>query len=426
MSDFITRAAPDLLVCRPKGHQYGHLGMEMVMALGQARAERSSVAFIRPPTLINPAAFELDSDQVPIVRLDALSERVWRIRWRLRDLLEEWSGWRIEFHDELRTHLARLLREHATDQRNPESLRRTLRRWKQQLPAGRGPRPIAERPYLTRRSIREPIRVFLRPEVAAAARRQAEALGIRSGAPLVTVHAREPGYKRGREVHEKTLDSATRRDDNTRNVRIESYFPAIDDLVSLGYTVVRFGDPTMRAVRRPGVIDLALDARRTPELELHCLLESEFLLAGESGPSVMTMLTNTPTLTVNATDPVSSFPLRANWLYTLKRVVHLDTGRVLTLNEMASPAYLEAVRDSGVFRFLSSSPEEILEAVKEMRSFLAAPPPESPKQAAYRELITRTAETLGARMRYVRKWGPDEGFLGAGRVASFFVERYFT
>ena len=426
MARFVTRASAGLLVCRPNGRQFGHLGMEMVMALGLARRERSSVAFVRPSPLVNPALLELESPEVQIVRLGALAQRWWAARWWSWRVQETWGRAWHEFRDAFLTEVARLLRDRAGDERLPAGLRRRLKQAKQRLPRGSGVRPIDAAPYLLRLAIRDGVPVRLREEVLARASRQAAALGIDPGARIVTVHAREAGYKRGREVHEKVIRSPIRRDDGTRNVRIDTYLPAIDYLVGCGYTVVRLGDPTMQPVVRPGVIDLALDSRRTPELELLCLLRSEFLLAGESGPSVVTLLTNTPTLTLNATDPVSSFPIRRDWLYALKRVVDLETDRMLTLQEMASPVYLGALRDTDRFRFLSHTPEEILEGVQEMVAFLAAPPLESAKQAAYREQVTATANELAKTMRYVRKWGPDDGFLGDGRIASFFAERYWA
>jgi len=421
---FLVRAAPSLLVCRPNGLQYGHLGMEVVMALGTAREEGSAVAFVKPSPLVNPALMELETDAVRIVRLGSLADIRWRIYWRARDLRDWWRDTWYEFRESWVTELKRLLRDEARNPGHPAGLRRALRRWKQRLSGSRGKRPMTPRPYLWRHAIRAPVPVILRAAVAESARRQAEAVGIPPDAPIVTVHAREAGFKRGREVHEKQIKALSRRDDGTRNIRIDSYIPAIDYLVSLGYTVVRLGDPSMCPVSRPGVVDLALDPRRTPELEVYCLLRSEFLLAGESGPAIVTLLTNTPTLTLNATDPVSSFPIRPDWLYTVKRVIDLDTGIPLTLREMASPRYLEAVRDTARFRFLSHPPEEVLEAVREMRAFLANRGVESERQATYKALVARAAEELSPRLRYVRKWAPDKGVMGDGRVASFFVERY--
>jgi putative glycosyltransferase (TIGR04372 family) len=400
--------------------------MEVVMALALARIEHAAVAFVRPHPLVNPAALELESPQVPIVRLGRLAHAWWAFRWwhwRVQAIWER--AWR-EFREAFLTEVARLLRNRATDQRLPNDLRRRLKWVKQRLPRVKGIQPISAGPYFLRQAIREPVPVRLRAEVLERASRQATALGIYPDARIVTVHAREPGYKRGHEVHEKAHRSPILRDDGTRNVRIETYLPAMDFLVSHGYTVVRLGDPTMHPIARAGVVDLALDPRRTPELDFFCLLKSEFLLAGESGPSVMTLLTNTPTLTMNATDPVSSFPIRRDWLFALKRVVDLKTDRVLTLQEMASPTSLEAVRDTNQFRFLSHTSQEVLEGVQEMIAFLAKPPLESVKQSAFREQVTATANELAKTLRYVRKWGPDDGFLGDGRIASFFVEKYWT
>lgn len=423
---FVRRAGPSLFVSRPNSVQFGHLGMEMVMALARARAAGAAIAFLRDRHVVNEAAFDLESDQVKIRKLSSPEEAWWRLRWslvRTRDAIEAWNEeWREDFWDEF----GRLLREETWKADLSPRLRDALRSLKNRTgrhrPAGRMPAT----PYLKRRLIRTAVPVQLRPEVLQRTEAAAAALGIAPDAPIVTIHAREPGWKRGREVQDKIVRGRGQRprDDSTRNVRIETYFPAIDYLISRGFTVVRLGDPSMKPVARRGVVDLALEPRRTPALDLHCLLRSSFLLAGESGPSVFTLLTNTPTLTVNATDPVSSFPIRANWLFVLKKVIDLQTGEQLSLSQMASEGYLGALRDTYRFRFMSNTREEILEAVQEMLAFLNSPPPESPRQVRFREQVTRSSIDLGQRYRYVRKWAADDEFLGDGRIAQFYVDRH--
>ena len=101
--------------------------------------------------------------------------------------------------------------------------------------------------YYRRRLLREPIPVRLSARAEEQAVREAAAIGLDERTRIVTVHAREAGYKFGREVQDAKPNSV--RDDSTRNVRIESYFAAIDHLVERGYTVVRMGDPTMTPVK---------------------------------------------------------------------------------------------------------------------------------------------------------------------------------
>src|ERR1700730_541823 len=72
---------------------------------------------------------------------------------------------------------------------------------------------------------------------------------------LVALHMREPGFKAGREIHERNPSKG--RDDSSRNVTFSNYHLAIDYLRERGYTVLRIGDLTMTPIRYPGVVDLA-------------------------------------------------------------------------------------------------------------------------------------------------------------------------
>ncbi|MBI4887438.1 MAG: TIGR04372 family glycosyltransferase [Acidobacteria bacterium] len=422
---FVARAAPDLLVCLPNAVQFGHLGIEMATALACARAEGRAIAFLRDREVPNDAAFDLESDAVDIRRLSSVQETVWRCRWSLDRARAQVRTSLRECHEDVWDQVGRFAREEMLKPHHSPRMQTWLRALKTR--AGRRPARPAAAPYFRRRLLRSPVPVRLRADVAARAAALAEELGIPRDAPLVTVHAREAGWKAGgREVQHKVSRVAGERprDDATRNIRIETYVPAIDYLVSRGFTVVRLGDPSMRPVSRPGLIDVALDRRRTPALDVYCLLRSRFLMGGESGPSVFSLLTNTPTLTVNATDPVSSFPIRPDWLFTLKTVVDLETGQALDLEQRLTPRYIAGLRDTTRLRYVANTPVEILDAVRDMLAHLESPAPETPGQERVRQLVTDAVLDLAPRVGYVRKWGDDDGFLGDGRIAPSYVERY--
>src|SRR4030095_13772949 len=74
-------------------------------------------------------------------------------------------------------------------------------------------------------------------------------------------------------------------------------------------------------------------------------------------------LTNTPSLLLNARDPFMGYPVRENGLYTLRKVIDLDDGRVLTLSDLLTESYFRNVRNCG---YRSNTPAEIRQAVEEM------------------------------------------------------------
>ena len=417
---FIRLLSPGVLVCRPNLVQYGHLAMELVMALDEARRRNHAIVLLKSRRAINPSLFDIESPDVRILRHTPLMAAWARLAWALGEIRDRAVRAHRNATHAVREELARELRRHAGDHTLPPRLRVVVKQLASaaQLPARR--RNVG-RPYLRRQNVREPVRVRMTDAALQRALRAAQAIGIPHDAPLVVVHARESGFKRGREVNDNPRKSEWR-DDSLRNARIETYFSAIDELVSRGYIVVRVGDASMTPVRRPGVIDLATDPRRIPELDLYCLLRSRFAVLAEAGPGQAALLTNTPTLTVNAADPISSYPIRAHGRYLLKRVDDLETGRRLSLRDMLSERYLRWHRQPTVFRYTDNTPEEILEAVREMLEVVAGPVSETASQARYRELATAAGDALRGRLRYVRKFGPDEGFLGDGLVGRAFVE----
>ena len=246
------------------------------------------------------------------------------------------------------------------------------------------------------------------------AARQARAHGIAPDARLVCVHAREGGYKHGGETHDIKPDS---RDDRTRNARIESYLDAADYLIGRGYAVIRLGDPSMTPVHHPGVVDLATSPTRTNLLEIYCLLRSDFIICGESAFGNVIYLTNTPMLLVNATEPISAYPIRAPGLFLPKTVVDKRDGRRLTTVDLLSLEYHRQFRDTRRYQYVDNSPEQIREATQKMLEWIDGRWAESQAQHGYHEATMSAAAQLRRRSTYVRKWGLHEGFLGDGRIA---------
>jgi putative glycosyltransferase (TIGR04372 family) len=417
----VNLAGRRVLVSRPNGLQYGHLGLEMQMTLAQAKAESAAVCFLPPAVLANEALFALTTDEVQILHPAAV-QRAWLgLRWEMKELSLSGAERLRAASNSFWLELYRELRRHSGDARLPLSVRQGLRRLSQTTPgAERASDRAAEPLYYRRRLIRERLAIRLPDDLGDQARQTATALGITPGTPIVSIHAREGGYKLGREQQDRKPD---KRDDSFRNARIETYFDAVDDLVSQGYTVVRLGDASMTPVRRRGVVDLATSPLRTPAVEVLVLLMSEFVVCGDSGVHAVSDLTNTPRLTVNATEPISCYPVRSDGLYILKKVIDLSSGRTLTLTELLSEEYFRNLRHPRRYGYRDNTSREIAEAVGEIQQSLRHGWHDSDSQTRYRGLIAEAGTSLGRRIRYVAKWGPDGGFIGDGRLARFLADR---
>jgi putative glycosyltransferase (TIGR04372 family) len=395
----------------------------------KAREHGVPVFFIRPKRVVAEAFFQLTTDEVEIIPDTPLRRRILGAYWSLcrffTDLNHWWYDLRAVFLQEQR----RALSAHVAAKAPSSDVRKALKRLRtsvdakmRQLPTSKFEDPSV-RPYYRRRDIVEPFPLTFREPALVKVREAARKAGLTPDSQIVTLHVREPGWKTGREV--QFLKPWKARDDSTRNARVSSHILAIDHLVERGFTVVRMGDPSMAPFRRAGVIDMATATPRNDLLELYCLLNSRFIICGESGPLGVSYLTGTPSLAVNCTDPVSAFPIRRDSLYLLKTVIDRSTGKRLTLQDMLSEKYLRNLRNTTLFSYVENSPEDILAALKEMLALHASAPPESDAQRQYRELLTRVGVELRVKegLNYIRKWGPDEGFMGHGRLVQFAAER---
>ena len=398
--------------------QYGHLGLEIKMSLARARQSRADVYLVRAATSLGSGLFELESPEVRVLRPTGVVQRLLAgcaSLQHIRDRLHEWRGGVVEQVEREFVHeVSRYVDDNAVPQPVRERLRGARRRVRASLEHAEQER-FHRMTYYERRLLRDPIPVRLHPAAAEEAERQARAHGLAPGAPLVCIHAREAGYKKGRELRDRKPQDS--RDDGVRNARIESYFGAVDRLVERGYTVVRLGDASMTPVRRAGVVDLATSPDRTNLLEIYCLLRSAFIVAGESAYVGIVCVTNTPLVLVNVTEPISGYPIRAPGLFLPKTVIDRRDGRRLSAADLLGVEYQRQLRDTRRYRYVDNTADEILGATCEMLEWLGGGWAESAGQRRYHQATVAAAAQLRRRSAYVRKWGLHRGFLGDGRIA---------
>ena len=263
-----------------------------------------------------------------------------------------------------------------------------------------------------------PLEIRLSAAAAEDVRRRALELGLDDRARIVTLHVREGGFK-------AALGYVDREKDSARNARIETYRAAVDLLVSRGYTVVRFGDPSMTPFDHPGVIDLATSALRTPALEIWCVLHSRFLIASDCGPFNLSVLSGVPCLGVNMTHMIGAYPLRAHDRYILKHVIDARTEREVMLGGMLNSEHMKFRWALNRFRFEDNTATEIREAVEEMTDVLESPGSNcAPAQHAFRQAVVDFLETDYGRKK--QKIGVQQpGFyLGDGWIGEAYARAH--
>jgi len=344
----------------------------MVAALARARAESAAVCFLRPSTLVNEPLFALTPEDMSRMQPRGVAGAWVRARWRMWHIADR-SGAHV---DEARAaawlEWYRELRRHVSDERLPLDLRGQLRRAAQRAFARAADAEGSRGWQFPRAHLRDRIPMRLPGGLLEEARAEAGRRGIASR-PSVAVDLR--GH----------LDDGD---------------AILASIAARGYTPVRLGDQ--------------------PLVDVFVLLTSAFLLCDNADAQRMAYATNTPTLTINATDAFAFYPVRGDGIYLLKEAVDLDTGRTLPLEEMLDDRYYRNLRNYG---HRDNSGSQVRAAVDEMLDGVRGGWRDSTSQSRYRARVIEAGEALAARVRYVAKWGPVEGFIGDGRLARVQAER---
>jgi len=199
-------------------------------------------------------------------------------------------------------------------------------------------------------------------------------LGVGTGRWFVCVHARANGWTGyTRAYGQKQPPNYQIESDEYRNVDIETYFPAIEYITSMGGIVIRMGDPTMEPVNGiDGLIDYPFTQHRSLPMDLYLVARSQFVIGCDAGFTTnFPVAFGTPTLVTNVASPV----ITAYWPYEntrvmLKPTVETDSGRVLSLLESSHPrlstTHNAVVLNDMGYRWEPNTAEEILDATKEM------------------------------------------------------------
>jgi putative glycosyltransferase (TIGR04372 family) len=186
-------------------------------------------------------------------------------------------------------------------------------------------------------------------------------MGVPSGAWFVCIHSREGGYTNS--FNDEDLSGY-------RNCRIESYFEAINHVISQGGICIRMGDPTM--VRMPamaGLIDYAHHPDRADWLDLYLSANCRIFLGNTSGAFFMSAVFGVPVACANMVPLSGIYPYGAHDVAIPKLYKEESTGRLLTFKEildqpMANFTTSIEFKRKGL-KLVDNTPEEIRDLLDE-------------------------------------------------------------
>ena len=261
-------------------------------------------------------------------------------------------------------------------------------------------------------------------------------LGIPKDGWFVCAHAREHGWQKELNAYNLQMPAGYRYEqEDHRNVDIEDYYPAFEHIVSMGGTVIRMGDPSMKPVARmKGVIDYPFTEHKSFPMDLYLVSKCSFVLGCNSGFSDFAEAFCIPVLQTNMTSPANSarFPYSNN-IFLFQHILDIGTGTRLELNRMFD-SNLITINDPFHFEELgyrtqSNSPEDILKATQEMLHLVknnSFDGPRSQEQELFHQLRLKALDSL---------WSveTDSGndlysklSSSQSRISASFAERYLS
>jgi putative glycosyltransferase (TIGR04372 family) len=187
---------------------------------------------------------------------------------------------------------------------------------------------------------------------------QLRRMGVPKGAWFVCLHAREAGYSPTDEVWH-----------SYRNMDIEDYDLAIEEIAARGGWCIRLGDATMKPIRpRANVVDYARSAMKSDTLDVFLPASCRFFLGCASGLVSIATVFGRPAALVNMAPLSGVYSPGVNDLAIPQRV-QLPDGRVASFEEImaqdvANFRLSEQFARRGL-TLLKASPEEIRELVVE-------------------------------------------------------------
>ena len=359
---------------RPDTASAGAFSVDVLTTLARARGSARAACLV-PAGRGAPA---IRCDGVPVVDPGGMSAAWIAMRLGAASLAHRATVWRRGVSASIWHELHRELRRQAADSRLPASVRDRLRDAARDALRRSAPRRADSGARFPRRALREPSRIVLPPDLERESRAAAAAVDL--GGPIAAVEAGDGALAVAAEM-----------------------------LQQEGFHVVTLG-----AVPPASSSTTADDGRVTWLRDLAVLQRARLIVCESAAWQHAAYLTDTPALRVNAPEPFSAYPVRANGVFTLRRVIDLDTGRTLDAADQLKPSYLRNLRNHG---HRDTPPEQVRDAVHEVLAGAATGWSETAAQQRFRQSVVEAAADAGAAIPSLQAWGADAGFVGDGRLA---------
>ncbi len=177
--------------------------------------------------------------------------------------------------------------------------------------------------------MRYPVHLKFTREEEERGARNLESMGIPQGKPFVCLLVRDSAYL------EKHLGGDWGYQ-NYRDVDIDNYILATEELVKRGYYVIRMGAIVRKPLKvdHPNVIDYAWTGIRSEFMDIYLGATCDFCISTHSGWDAIPNIFRKPIVFTNQTPIGWVFTYRDNFLTIPKRCYSVKTGRELSFKEI--------------------------------------------------------------------------------------------
>lgn len=189
-------------------------------------------------------------------------------------------------------------------------------------------------------------------------------VGFSENCKYICIHARENSPNHTKEELHKY-----------RNVEILSLYDSIAYLHSLGFNIIRMGDPSMRPLPKEfdkfNTFDYAHSPKRQPFLDLAISSGCHFFMGCGSGAAYLASVFGRPVMSTNLCLPFNYSGSGLNFdIGTPKLMIDKNTGRFISLRTIIERNLHKILSskelDERCIELLPNSPTEIYETTKEM------------------------------------------------------------
>jgi putative glycosyltransferase (TIGR04372 family) len=271
--------------------------------------------------------------------------------------------------------------------------------------------------YLDKKEVSNGITFKIRDDDIEFSKKYLNGIGFNVKNKFVCIHLRD---------HVDDLDKYKKR------CSMDEYYTAIKYLEKEGYFVVKIGKNSgVKYDKATNFIDLAHDSIPNIVL-LYLVSKCEFVVSYHTAfiPFLAGMF-DKPVLALNVTDPITSYPIKYNFMFVLKKLVNRHNNEEVNFCNFTDGENTRLIKGNkfdDVYKFIDNTSEEVLLSIIDMIKFIDSGFKANSDQILIRNFLTENNVNLLKRKKdvalhnYYMRWSGGN-FIGSGLFCYWYVKK---